>query len=304
MKAIFTHKPSSRYDDLPEERYHFPASYINQVEKAINDWIIYYEPRRGISHTDGRQAYFAIARVLRIEKDEPEEGHFYAFVDNYLEFDNPVPFKIGSQYFEKMLQKDDGTTNKGAFGRSVRIISDEEYKIILSYAFSKIISNDTPLSNTSIEVSSSEPIMNVNEEEEEYGERPIIEQISKRKFRDVMFSSTIKKAYQNKCAVSGMNIISHQGHAEVQAAHIKPVSSDGPDSPRNGIALTSTVHWMFDKGLITIDDDYSIIVAKNRLPDTALKLINPNEKIELPNQLDLRPHPRYLKYHREQIFRG
>jgi len=45
-KGIFTVKAISNYDDLPEVRYHFPKTYLNQVKATLGDWIIYYEPRR------------------------------------------------------------------------------------------------------------------------------------------------------------------------------------------------------------------------------------------------------------------
>jgi putative restriction endonuclease len=45
-KAVLTTKVSPAYDDLPEERYHFPRAYLNQIRQALNDCIIYYEPRR------------------------------------------------------------------------------------------------------------------------------------------------------------------------------------------------------------------------------------------------------------------
>lgn len=58
------------------------------------------------------------------------KDHYYAFVDNYLEFPNPVHFKVGVDYFENGLRKADGTTNKGAFGRAVRNITDEVQAIV------------------------------------------------------------------------------------------------------------------------------------------------------------------------------
>ena|ERR1700738_681111 len=73
-KAIFTTKIDPTYDDLPEERYHFPRTYLRQVEAARGNWIVYYEPRRrsvDLSSRGGRQAYFATARVDRIEPDPP-----------------------------------------------------------------------------------------------------------------------------------------------------------------------------------------------------------------------------------------
>ena len=81
-KAILTTKVDPTYDDLPEERYHFPRPYLRQVEQAVGDWIIYYEPRRSsgdLSSSGGRQAYFATARLTRIEKDPIRQDHYYAF---------------------------------------------------------------------------------------------------------------------------------------------------------------------------------------------------------------------------------
>ena len=68
MKGIFTTKPVPSYNDLPEVRYHFPKTYLNQVERTLGDWIAYYEPRRSSaepSSRGGRQGYFATARVIR-----------------------------------------------------------------------------------------------------------------------------------------------------------------------------------------------------------------------------------------------
>ena len=45
-KAILTTKVDPTCDDLPEERYHFPRTYLRPMEEAKGDWIIYYEPRR------------------------------------------------------------------------------------------------------------------------------------------------------------------------------------------------------------------------------------------------------------------
>src|SRR5580704_13985381 len=108
MKAVFTTKIDPAYDDLPEQRYHFPRTYLRQVE-AVGDWIVYYEPRRpGAVGIGGRQAYFATARVLRVRSDPGRADHFYAYVADYLEFDRPVPFRQGEHYFESALQRDGG----------------------------------------------------------------------------------------------------------------------------------------------------------------------------------------------------
>jgi putative restriction endonuclease len=40
VKAVFTHKAASIYDDKPEERYHFPETYLRSAEAAVGDFII------------------------------------------------------------------------------------------------------------------------------------------------------------------------------------------------------------------------------------------------------------------------
>ena len=298
-KVVLTSKVDPTYDDLPEERYHFPKTYLRQIEQAVGDWIVYYEPRRStgdLSSSGGRQSYFATAKLLRIEQDPTQKDHYYAFVSNYLEFDHPVPFRHGTQYFESALQREDGETNKGAFGRSVRVIPDNEYELILQAGFTETLGLTKPAT-----AMQSEPLYEISDAP---FDRRIVERVVARPFRDAAFAVAIKDAYQNTCAMSGLRSVNGGGRAEVQAAHIRPVSEDGPDSLRNGVALTGTVHWMFDRGLVSIDDDYTILIAKDRLPDAAVRLLNENHRLLLPAREDLRPHRHFLSYHRNNKFKG
>ena len=77
-----------------------------------------------------------------------------------------------------------------------------------------------------------------------------------------------------------------------------------PSSVRNGTVLSGTVQWMFDRGLLSIDDDYAMLVARDRLADTGTRLLNPDGKLRLPRRADLLPHPKFLEYHRREIFKG
>jgi putative restriction endonuclease len=62
---------------------------------------------------------------------------------------------------------------------------------------------------------------------------------------------------------------------------------------------------MFDRGLITVDEDgQSILVAADRVPDTAQRLLTPQRRLLLPADPRAGPHPTYLKYHRELVFKG
>lgn len=297
-KAVLATKVDPSYDDLPEQRYHFPKTYLRAVQEARGDWIIYYEPRRSsgaLSSRGGRQSYFGTARVARIEPDARLNDHFYAYVEDFLPFDRPVRFKEDEHYYESALRRDDGGTSKGAFGRSVRPIPEGEYNTILRAGFAHVIGDAQ---------SSREPGAFVFAEEPATFERPIVERVIARPFRDAVFSTVVKTAYGNTCAMTGLKIINGGGRAEVQAAHIRPVSHSGTDSVRNGIALCGTVHWMFDRGLVSLDDNYTILLAKGKVPETVQRLINPDRRMILPPQHDLRPNPQWLRYHRDTIFKG
>lgn len=298
-KAVFTTKVEPSYDDLPEERYHFPRAYLNQVEAAVGDWIVYYEPRRSSSELGsrgGRQAYFATARVRSLERDPRRDDHFYAFVSDYLEFDRAVPFRDGAHYYEGGLRRSDGATSKGAFGRAVRPVADLEYDAILKAGFVRTL--------VEVEVSAQPGSIAGLEEEGRPFERPIVERMVARPFREAAFALAVKSAYADTCAMTGLRIINGGGRAEVQAAHIRPVAAGGSDSVRNGLALSGTVHWMFDRGLVSVDDDFTILVAKARLPDTVVRLLRDDRTLAVPGRPEIRPHPVHLRYHRENIFKG
>jgi putative restriction endonuclease len=291
--AVFATKVQPAYDDLPESRYHFPATYLNQAQQALQDWILYYEPRRegsDPSGRSGRKSYFATARLDRIVEDPERRGFYYGYVSAYLEFTNPVPFRSGLTYREAALRKPDGSTNKGAFGRSVRLIEADEFRAICQAGFA-----DTEIP----------PLESLRLNEDPLPmERPIRTILSERTFRDAAFSKTIQRAYSNTCCMTGLRLVNGGGRCEIEAAHIKPVASSGPDSPRNGLALSRTVHWMFDRGIFSVAESGEILIARRLVPDQVRRMLNESGSVVLPDEFGLRPHPEFLKYHREKIFKG
>jgi len=298
-KAVFITKVTPSYKDLPEDRYHFPRTYLNHVRQTVGDYIVYYEPRRSsaeLSSRGGRQSYFGVARVVSVIEDTDLPDHYYAIIDRttYLDFDRPVPFQEGGHYYESALKKGDGSTNKGAFGRAVRLIPNNEFDRILKSGFAPVLGERTASEITLPGFSEPPAIF----------ERPIVEMLVSRPFRERSFMHNVRAAYSNRCAMTGLRLINGGGRPEVQAAHIQPVASKGSDSVRNGVALSGTVHWMFDRGLISIGDDYKILVAKDHVPEDAARLLNQNGSINLPEDEALYPNAHYLKFHRDNVFKG
>jgi putative restriction endonuclease len=80
--------------------------------------------------------------------------------------------------------------------------------------------------------------------------------------RGTQFKTYIPKIYNYTCAISRQRIIV----ADIQmidACHIRPWSETKDDSIQNGIALTPTLHRAFDRGIITINPDYTVSVSKD-----------------------------------------
>jgi putative restriction endonuclease len=122
--------------------------------------------------------------------------------------------------------------------------------------------------------------------------------------RDRIFRRIILRAYDDRCAISGLKLINGGGRAEVAAAHIRPVEANGPDIISNGIALSGTSHWMFDRGLISLSDDLEILISRQANdPDGVRAFINKSGRALAPQRSFERPHPHFLRWHREHCFK-
>lgn len=314
-KAVLTHKPGSIYDDLPELRYHFPRTYLRQVEAAIGDFILYYEPgRTGLDERDrtGRKSYVAVARVEAVESDPRQAEHYFALIEpgSYLVLDRPVPFQEGGRYYERVLRHPDDRTNKGAFGRAVRTLADDEFEAILAAGFARELGADEaewdlpePTIRPDWQVPGAPPAPGLTEAPALF-ERPIVERILSRPLRDAAFKRAVREAYDATCAVTGLKLTNGRGRPEVQAAHIRAVEHQGPDSVRNGIALSATVHWLFDRGLISVGPPprFDIVIGRKGLPEAMTRLINPDGRLKVPASPLLQPAAAFLDFHRSEVF--
>lgn len=126
--------------------------------------------------------------------------------------------------------------------------------------------------------------------------------MSSRIVRDAAFRRAVMDVYQDTCAVTGLRIINGGGRAEAQAAHIVPVADGGPDVVRNGIALSATAHWLFDRHLISIGEDWSLLISHNKVPVEMLPMFaRHRERIRLPRDTAAWPRPDFVAHHRERF---
>lgn len=123
--------------------------------------------------------------------------------------------------------------------------------------------------------------------------------------RDPAFRRLVLSAYDETCAVCGMRLQTSSGVSVVNAAHILPFNRFFNDDVRNGISMCKTHHWLFDRGILSFDDRYRVLVSKDVEEDTPLGVIKDHHKQEmlLPDEDINHPAVEALNWHRENVFR-
>jgi putative restriction endonuclease len=293
-KLVLMHKPDSIYEDKLDESYDFPRQYLKAIREAEGDWIIYYEPVKA-----GPRGYFAVAKVSSIIPKPGEEGRYLALIEpgSFLPFDSEVPRLLDGQPLEASLRKADGSARKGgAVQLAVRRISEGDFARILNLGLPADLEEREATRYAAQQRGFGEGGL--------VFERPVLERLTRRPYRDVAFRRKVRVAYDYRCAMSGLRLRNGGGRPEVQAAHIRPVEHGGSDSVRNGLALSGTLHWMFDRGLVSVaEDGETILVSRNKVPGEVMhRLIAPEGRLYLPADRRDRPHPQNLRWHRESVF--
>ncbi|MBR9653392.1 HNH endonuclease [Thalassovita aquimarina] len=293
-KLILMHKADSIYDDEPDVVYDFPRAYLKAVQEAVGDWVIYYEPVKA-----GPRGYFAVARVSEVIEKPGAEGRYLALIEpgSFLPFDREVPRLLDGRPLETALSAPDGAPKKGgAVQSAVRRLPETD--------FARIINLGLPQELEYMEAVRYDLHTPALQDEALIFDRPVLERLTRRPYRDIAFRRKVREAYGYRCAMSGLQLRNGGGRPEVQAAHIRPVEKQGSDSVRNGLALSGTLHWMFDRGLISVAEDCeTILVSRNKVPDDVVgRLIRPDGKLVPPLDIRNAPHPANLRWHRENVF--
>lgn len=126
----------------------------------------------------------------------------------------------------------------------------------------------------------------------------VVQTISKKQ-RDNSFRNRVLRAYNYRCAFSGIQL------RLIDAAHIVPVNFEtSTDETSNGIALSALHHKAYDHGFITFNNKYRILINKNKTDK--LKKLNLHEGldkfirdlrtiIDVPPAISDRPNVKYIE---------
>ncbi len=295
--GIFIHRSDSIYDDIPSERYQFPKQYLSRAQQCEGDWIVYLEPSK-VKETKG---YFAVAKVQEIIPDPRKQDMFLAVIEpgTYLDFGDPVSFRDENSIIERGLLNDQGKIS-GRAQAAVRTLSAEDFARIVERGLGR----DEDILPRVGDTMQLPGFQDAQTPFKHMPARERVNQLTNRAVRDRNFRKNVLRAYGERCAITGLRLINGGGRAEVEAAHIRPVEHDGPDIVSNGLALSGTAHWMFDRGLVGLADDLTILVSRQSNDIEAVtSMINSSGKILVPDRLANRPRSEFVTWHRENCFK-
>ena len=121
------------------------------------------------------------------------------------------------------------------------------------------------------------------------------------------FRRAIMHIYEYTCAVCELDIRTASGASITDAAHIIPFSVSYNDDIRNGMSLCKLHHWAFDTGLISLDDDYQVIVSPSMSeqgPTEGTLTQLRDRRVWIPDDDRYHPDKGAVEWHRMKVLRG
>ena len=105
------------------------------------------------------------------------------------------------------------------------------------------------------------------------------------------FRNRLLALYNCRCAMSNCGVLE-----VLEAAHIFPYKGEQTNISCNGIILRADLHTLFDLGMITIDEEFKIVVD-NSLRESSYFDFN-GRVLNLPISSEAKPSMRAIRWHR------
>jgi putative restriction endonuclease len=272
------------YSDIDFQEYHWNKSKFNKVR--VGDFFIYRCPQKA-SEIKKQFYFYGFGKISEIQDtaefisknlNRPTIGiieHGYCFINPILQSD--------LEEFEWEFKKKERSWEHFFQQYGMNQITKNDFIRLLSFGLD---------SNNSF---STDFDLNFD-----YGatNKTALRKIRGNEHRK--FAQQVKLNYQCACAISGIKTSDF-----LVASHIIPWSIDENNrvNPANGICLSSLLDKAFDKGYLTIDSNFKVVISKQIRRDRALfEYIKQYEgrKIKLPK--NFKPDLAFLAWHNNHVF--
>ena len=127
--------------------------------------------------------------------------------------------------------------------------------------------------------------------------------VKTRGYEQKVFSDNIRIIYDNKCCVTGLST-----RSLLQGCHISSYGKDKKNrgNPKNGLCMSLIIHKCFDEGLLSINQDYKIVLSPTIKDKELLNYLLKYKdlKINLPIKKEHYPDKELLMKHMNEVFKG
>lgn len=271
------------YGDKDFDEYHWDQARYNKLR--IGDVFLYRRPQKA-SEVKGQFYIYGLGKIKSIQSvnnaddaaQKKRDKHVIAHVEQGIRFDDPI-LQSDLEDFEWTFKKRRNTWEHFFQQYGMNEINQTDFIALLKMGLenqSDVL--DVPLVEENLNYRVEDKRANVK--------------IRGKDQRD--FSLQVKLNYQYRCAISGIT-----SKEFLIASHIIPwaIDWDNRKNPFNGICLSSLLDKAFDKGYITINQDYRVVILDKAKEDKALfEYLKQYEgkKLEVPKQ-------DFLEWHRNRF---
>ncbi|MHB1237744.1 MAG: DNA (cytosine-5-)-methyltransferase [Gallionella sp.] len=126
--------------------------------------------------------------------------------------------------------------------------------------------------------------------------------VTEQRIKQNFFRRAVLSSYQGRCCMSGLS-----EPRLLVASHIVPWSKDKANrlNPSNGLCLSAIHDRAFDKGLITLTNDFKIVVSKElkrKKEPFVMEVLLPLEGRTIESPERFAPQVEFIAWHRKELF--
>lgn len=166
--------------------------------------------------------------------------------------------------------------------------NEKDGALLKEQIFERLLKTNKGENNTDLQISE-EPI--------KYGSGQIIYP----RLGQGAFRVLVTEAYNRRCSITGEKTL-----PVLDATHIVPYSQHGTHEVRNGILLRQDIHTLFDKGYLTVNEEYCVEVSKRIKEDYGngkeYYAMHGKKLVVIPDKNNSMPNKEYLFWHNQNIF--
>lgn len=276
------------YGDKDFDEYHWDQARNNRPR--VGDFFLYRRPQKA-SEVRGQFYIYGLGKIKSIQSinnaddaTQKKRGkHVIAHVEQGIRFKDPI-LQSDLEDFEWTFKKRGNTWEHFFQQYGMNEINQTDFIALLKMGVENQLD--------ALDMSSVEEDIDYRVEDKRANVK-----IRGKDQRD--FSLQVKLNYQYRCAISGIT-----SKEFLIASHIIPwaIDWDNRKNPFNGICLSSLLDKAFDKGYITINQDYRVVISDKAKEDKALfEYLKQYEgkKLEVPKQY--LPKQDFLEWHRNKF---